>query len=99
MRLKLQADLKKLSANKSVIFVSHDIDEAMQITADELKTQGLIDTVIDEPEAGAHRDKEGAAKLVGAYIVNELTDLARLSIDDILEHRMNKILSKGSYSQ
>lgn len=73
--------------------------KAMQITADELKTQGLIDTVIDEPEAGAHRDKEGAAKLVGAYIVNELTDLARLSIDDILERRMNKILSKGSYSQ
>ena len=73
--------------------------KAMQITADELKTQGLIDAVIEEPEAGAHRDKEGAAKLVGAYIVNELTDLARLSIDDILEHRMNKILSKGSYSQ
>ena len=73
--------------------------KAMQITADELKTQGLIDAVIEEPEAGAHRDKEGAAKLVGAYIVNELTDLARLSIDDILEYRMNKILSKGSYSQ
>ena len=73
--------------------------KAMQITADELKTQGLIDAVIDEPITGAHRDKEGAAKLVGAYIVNELTDLARLSLDDILEQRMAKILSKGSYAE
>ena len=35
--------------------------KAMQITADELKAQGLIDAVIDEPINGAHRDKQGAA--------------------------------------
>ena len=49
--------------------------KAMQITADELKAQGLIDAVIDEPINGAHRDKQGAAQLVGDYIVSELNEL------------------------
>ena len=41
--------------------------KAMKITATELREAKLIDAVIDEPKMGAHRDKEGAAKALGAY--------------------------------
>ena len=70
----------------------------MQITADELKTQGLIDTVIDEPINGAHRDKQGAAQLVGDYIVSELNELEKYSIDEVISQRMERILNKGSFT-
>ena len=72
--------------------------KAMQITADELKTQGLIDTVIDEPINGAHRDKQGAAQLVGDYIVSELNELEKYSIDEVISQRMERILNKGSFT-
>lgn len=72
--------------------------KAMQITADELKSQGLIDAVIDEPINGAHRDKQGAASLVGSYIISQLNELENQSIDEVLDARMNKILAKGSFT-
>ena len=72
--------------------------KAMQITADELKTQGLIDAVIDEPINGAHRDKQGAAQLVGDYIVSELNELEKYSIDEVISQRMERILNKGSFT-
>ena len=72
--------------------------KAMQITADELKAQGLIDAVIDEPINGAHRDKQGAAQLVGDYIVSELNELEKYSIDEVISQRMERILNKGSFT-
>ena len=72
--------------------------KAMQITADELKAQGLIDAVIDEPINGAHRDKQGAAQLVGDYIVSELNELETHSIDEVISQRMERILNKGSFT-
>ena len=72
--------------------------KAMQITADELKAQGLIDAVIDEPINGAHRDKQGAAQLVGDYIVSELNELEKHSIDEVISQRMERILNKGSFT-
>lgn len=55
VRLKLQADLKKLSANKSVIFVSHDIDEAINL-ADTIVIlrQGKIVSKLKNPGFSPH---------------------------------------------
>ena len=72
---------------------------AMKITADELKELGLIDDVIEEPVMGAHRDKDGAAKAVGAYIVKALNELEAMSLEEISEKRTQKILSVGSYDE
>ncbi|AII15198.1 acetyl-CoA carboxylase, carboxyltransferase, alpha subunit [Campylobacter iguaniorum] len=73
--------------------------KAMRITADDLKELNLIDDVIEEPIMGAHRDKEGAIKALGAYILKELEALESQSLDEILEKRMAKILSIGAYSE
>ncbi|KAB0614177.1 acetyl-CoA carboxylase carboxyl transferase subunit alpha [Campylobacter hyointestinalis] len=71
--------------------------KAMKITADDLKELNLIDDVIDEPIMGAHRDKDGAIKAIGAYILKELEELEKLSIDEVVSARMEKILSIGAY--
>lgn len=73
--------------------------KAMKITADDLKELNLIDAVIEEPIMGAHRDKDGAIKAIGAYILKELKELEKLSIEEVLDQRVKKILSIGAYSE
>ena len=73
--------------------------KAMKITASELKEHKLIDDVIQEPKTGAHRDKESAIKEVGEYFLKELSELEKLSVDELLEKRMEKILSIGAYKE
>lgn len=73
--------------------------KAMKITASELKEHKLIDDVIQEPKTGAHRDKESAIKEVGEYFLKELSELEKLSVDELLEKRMEKILSIGTYKE
>ena len=73
--------------------------KAMKITASELKEHELIDDVIQEPKTGAHRDKESAIKEVGEYFLKELSELEKLSVDELLEKRMEKILSIGAYKE
>ena len=73
--------------------------KAMKITASELKEHKLIDDVIQEPKTGAHRDKESAIKEVGEYFLKELSELEKLSVDELLEKRMEKILSVGAYKE
>ena len=71
----------------------------MKITATELREAKLIDAVIDEPKMGAHRDKEGAAKALGAYVLNELEALSKISLDELVQKRREKILSIGAYCE
>lgn len=71
--------------------------KAMKITADELKEFGLIDDVIEEPNMGAHRDKEATAQFVGAYILSKLEELENIQINEIVSTRIKKILSMGSF--
>lgn len=73
--------------------------KAMKITASELKEHKLIDDVIQEPKTGAHRDKESVIKEVGEYFLKELSELEKLSVDELLEKRMEKILSIGAYKE
>ncbi|GKH59821.1 acetyl-CoA carboxylase carboxyl transferase subunit alpha [Campylobacter ureolyticus] len=73
--------------------------KSMKITASELKEHKLIDDVIQEPKTGAHRDKESAIKEVGEYFLKELSELEKLSTDELLEKRMEKILSIGAYKE
>ena len=73
--------------------------KAMKITASELKEHKLIDDVIQDPKTGAHRDKESAIKEVGEYFLKELSELEKLSVDELLEKRMEKILSIGAYKE
>src|ERR1700683_5571988 len=64
--------------------------EAMRITATDLSELGVIDDIVPEPEGGAHRDYEAAANLLDVSLQKHLSELKKLSPDDLLVSRYNK---------
>jgi len=73
--------------------------KALKITAEDLKELGLIDDIIEEPLRGAHRDKEGAAKLVKEYYLNALKELLAMDSQERLEKRYEKLMSLGRFKE
>ncbi len=73
--------------------------KALKITSEDLKSEGLIDDVVDEPLIGAHRDKIGAAKAVGDYFLAELTKLRSMSDEVRLQQRYDKLVGIGQFGE
>lgn len=69
--------------------------EALRLTAQDLKMHGLIDTVIDEPLGGAHRNKECMITSVGDAIESELHGLLALDGGSLRAKRREKFLKLG----
>ena len=70
--------------------------EAMGVTATRLKELGLVDTLVNEPLGGAHRDPEAAAFSLKKVLVEQLDALTTLSEEELLEKRYKKIRSFGA---
>ncbi len=82
------------SAEKAV-----EAAEAMGLTAARLKELELVDTIIDEPIGGAHRDVDMIAQNVKAALVETLTYLQSLPADKLLESRYERLMSFGNYTE
>jgi acetyl-CoA carboxylase carboxyl transferase subunit alpha len=63
---------------------------ALQYTADSVQRLGCVDDVIREPEGGTQTDPAYAMELVNERLERHLSDLKRLSIDDLLAARYAK---------
>ncbi len=70
--------------------------EAMKLDAKNLLDFGLIDSIIEEPLGGAHRDSKKASSLITQEIDDNLKRLNEISIDELIEQRYKKIMSYGS---
>lgn len=73
--------------------------KALKITSEDLKALDLIDDVIDEPLIGAHRDKVGAADVLKNYFLMQVKELRKLSDEERLEKRYNRLVGVGRYSE
>ena len=73
--------------------------KAMKISADDLRVQGLIDDVIEEPINGAHRDKEAAAVAIANYVQKSLDELENIDARELVSSRMQKILKLGAFRE
>ena len=73
--------------------------KAMKITSEDLKSMNLIDDVIEEPITGAHRDKVAAAKALGGYFIKSLEELDKLSSEDRMNQRYERICSIGAFTE
>lgn len=73
-----------------------DAAQAMKMTADDLKSLGVIDRIVKEPVGGAHRDYEMATAALGKAIGEELDALAGFSSKEIQQQRRAKFLSMGA---
>lgn len=72
-----------------------DAAEAMRVTAQDLKSFGIIDTIVPEPVGGAHRDHGGAITNLGDAIQKALGELGGLGRDELKRGRAAKFLAMG----
>ena len=69
--------------------------EAMGITAQRLKELKLIDSIVEEPLGGAHRNVELMAQRLKDRIKQDLAALRPLDSDQLLEQRYQRLLGYG----
>ncbi|WP_196140602.1 acetyl-CoA carboxylase carboxyl transferase subunit alpha [Aliikangiella sp. G2MR2-5] len=72
-----------------------DAAHAMGITAPRLKELDLINSIVPEPEGGAHRDHPTMAANLKKQIEQDLTALQQLSVDELLDKRYERLMSFG----
>jgi acetyl-CoA carboxylase carboxyl transferase subunit alpha len=70
---------------------------ALKPTAPEMLGLGLIDEVVAEPAGGAHTDPAAAAALLGDALERHLTELQRLSPEQLCDQRYQRLRSLGGF--
>lgn len=70
---------------------------ALRLTPEDLKRLKLIDAIVPEPLGGAHRDPEGAARSVKAWIIRSLRELKRFKIDTVVRRRYERLRHTGTF--
>ncbi len=73
--------------------------EALKLTAGDLIKLGVIDEIIPEPIGGAHRDVDGASKIVKERIVAHLNELSSYSGDELIKNRLEKYGRMGFFKE
>ena len=71
--------------------------EALGLTANRLKSLGMIDKIINEPMGGAHRAPKEMAALLKRALADSLRQFQGVKTQDLLDARMQKILSYGQF--
>ena len=74
-----------------------DAAQAMGITSRQLFDHGLVETVIDEPLGGAHRDHQAMAAALKTQLQANLEQYSAMSIDDLLAKRYDRLMSFGRF--
>ena len=70
--------------------------EALRLTAQELKTLGVVDRIIAEPLGGAHRAKRDVVQNVGATITSMLAEMDGKAAETLIADRRRKFLEMGT---
>lgn len=68
---------------------------ALKITAPDLIERGIVDSIVAEPNGGAHQDPEAAAALLGDALARALEDVTALPPAERLERRYAKFRGMG----
>ena len=68
---------------------------ALKLTAEDMKSGGLIDGIIREPIGGAHNDPAATFAIVKEVILQELEALRKIDADQLVQSRIDKFCSMG----
>ncbi|RDV07546.1 acetyl-CoA carboxylase carboxyltransferase subunit alpha [Sphingorhabdus pulchriflava] len=74
-----------------------DAAQAMKVTAADLKSLGVIDSIVPEPMGGAHRDHAEASANLGKALTEALAAHDGLSRGEIKRRRHSKFLKMGQF--
>jgi acetyl-CoA carboxylase carboxyl transferase subunit alpha len=69
--------------------------EALKLTAEDLKSLGIIDEIVTEPLGGAHRAKQETIERLGDSIAAALARFDNMDADTVRRERREKFLSMG----
>jgi acetyl-CoA carboxylase carboxyl transferase subunit alpha len=73
--------------------------ETMGITAQRLKTLGLVDKIVTEPLGGAHRDYAAMAQNLKKSLQDALKQVSALSTEELLATRYERLMSYGRFKE
>jgi acetyl-CoA carboxylase carboxyl transferase subunit alpha len=73
--------------------------EALKLTSEDLLEQGIIDKIIPEPLAGAHKDHHKMAETLRVAIKEELIPLLKMKPDKLITQRLEKFGKMGVYEE
>lgn len=73
--------------------------ETLGITAERLKTLGLIDRIVLEPHGGAHRAPQEMAETLRAAIEQSLSSVSAMSTEEMLEQRQARLRAYGRFKE
>ena len=71
----------------------------LKLRAHDLLELGVIDAIVPEPPGGAHRDPDGAARLVRERLVHHLSELARVKPKRLIRNRADRFGSIGRFER
>lgn len=73
--------------------------EAMKITAPDLKQLDVIDGIVQEVAGGAHKDVLMQANFLKQALELHLSELVKLTPDELIENRYSKFKNIGQFSE
>ena len=73
--------------------------ETLGITANRLKTLGLIDKIIAEPLGGAHRDPQATAATLKKALAEALAQLQEKKPKELVEERLERLMAYGRFKE
>jgi acetyl-CoA carboxylase carboxyl transferase subunit alpha len=76
-----------------------DAAETLGITANRLKTLGLVDRVVAEPPGGAHRDPTTIMQTLRKSLMDALSEAQEKPIDALLETRFERLMAHGKFKE
>lgn len=69
--------------------------EALKLTGPDMQKNGLIDTIIEEPLGGAHRNMKDMAMRIKEKIIDSLAELDKVKADKLIQTRIDKFCAMG----
>jgi acetyl-CoA carboxylase carboxyl transferase subunit alpha len=73
--------------------------DALGITANRLKTLGLVDKIVPEPVGGAHRDPQAAAQGLKKALGEALKQLLEKKPRELVESRLERLMAYGKFRE
>ena len=70
--------------------------EAMVVTSSTLEKLGIVDTTIEEPLGGAHRNIDQMAERIKSYLTEQLATLRDMDVERLVEARYQRLMAYGS---
>src|SRR5256885_2458004 len=71
--------------------------EELRLTAEDLKHEGIVDQVIDEPKGGAQNSHDEAARLLDSVLSARLAESSTHNVEERLTRRYQKLRQLGKW--